>query len=63
LGFLLGVIAKSKAIAINDTGLKEEFGVEGLIDDGVGWFGDEVCKQDWLLLVGRERTEDTSRPL
>jgi hypothetical protein len=53
LGFLLRVISKSKAIAIDDVGLEEEFGVEGLIDDRVGWFGEQVCEQNWLLSAGR----------
>jgi hypothetical protein len=42
LGFLLRVISKPEAIAVDDMGLKEEFGVEGLVDDRVGRFGDEV---------------------
>ena len=44
----MGIVTKSKAIAVNDTSLKEEFRVEGLVDDGVRWFGEEVGKEDWL---------------
>jgi hypothetical protein len=57
LGFVLGIISKPKAIAVNDVGLKEELRVEGLVDDRVGGFGNEICKQDWLLLMEKERKD------
>jgi hypothetical protein len=47
----LGVVAEPKAVAVDDAGFKEEFGVEGLVYDRVGWFGEQVCEEDWQLLV------------
>jgi hypothetical protein len=51
----LGVVAESKAVAVDDAGFKEEFGVEGLVYDRMGWFGEEVCEKDWLCLAAGKR--------
>jgi hypothetical protein len=58
----LGVVAESKAVAVDNAGFKEEFRVEGLVYDGVSWFGKEVCQKDWLFLAAG-KMNGTSRPL
>lgn len=48
------VVSYSKAVTIyGSTHVETEFAVEGLVDDRVGWFCEEIGKKDWLELILR----------